>query len=198
MVGSFSWRDSSSPRVGFGFGFCGSGEGSLDGGDEGVGGRCGEGPRGDGGEGDCFGTWNFLRIVIGVVPNWFRVSRAQPNVLLTDGGDVIDMGCGAGLGSGFVNIAGDAIVASLGVTGLVTTSFRSYADSIGWGSVGLGVGSAWNMRLCRSSLQYRSNGVDCCGSSSLLTRATGSTRIAFWIGGVGGCSTLIGVWVGSG
>ena len=124
-VGAFPWRGSSSLWIGFGFGFCGGGEGPLDGGDGGVSGRGGEGPRGDGGEGDRFGIWKFLRIVTGVVPNQFCVSKAQPSVLLTNGGDVMDIGCGAGLDSGFIDIDGDAIVVLSGIVGLVVTSFCS-------------------------------------------------------------------------
>ena len=60
-------------------------------------------------------------IVVGTVPNRFRVGKAQPSVLLTNGGDVMDIGCGAGLDSGF----GVIMVTSLGVVGLVVTSLRS-------------------------------------------------------------------------
>ena len=88
-------------------------------------------------------------------------------------------GGGSVLGSGSGVIAGDSIGSSLiGVDGLVFTNFRSYGDSVGLGSVGLGVGSAWNMHLRQSSVQYWSSGVDRHGSSSLFIRATGSSRIA--------------------
>ena len=81
------------------------------------------------------------------------------------------------LGSGFGVIAGESIGSSfIGVDGRVVTNLRSYADSVGRGSVGSGVGSARNMRFRRSSVQYRSNGVDRRGSSSLFIRVAGSTR----------------------
>ena len=65
---------------------------------------------------------------------------------------------------------------SMGVDGRVFTNFCSYGDSISLGLVGSGVGSARNMRLRRSSVQYRSNGVDRRDSSSLFIRVAGSTR----------------------
>ena len=81
------------------------------------------------------------------------------------------------LGSGFRVIAGDSIGLSfIGVVGRVVTNLRSYGDSVGRGSVNSGVGSARNMRLRRSSVQYRSSGVDHLGSSSLFIRVAGSTR----------------------
>ena len=178
-VGSFPWRDSSSPPW-IGFGFCGGcGEGPLDGSEGGVGGRGGEGPRSSGGKGDCFGIWNFLRIVTGVLPNWFHASRAQPSILLTNGGDVMSAGCRARLGSSFRVIVGDTIGSSfIDVEGLVVTNFHSYGDSIDRGSVSSGVGSARNIHRCRSLVQYHSIGVDRCSSSSFFIRATGSARIA--------------------
>ena len=175
MVGSFPWRDSSSPPW-IGFGFCGGcGEGPLDGSEGGVGGRGGEGPCGGGGEGDRFGIWNFLQIVTGMLLNWFCAGRAQPSVLLTDGGDVMSAGCRARLGSGFRVIVGDTIGSSfIGVEGLVVMNFRAYGDSIDRGSVSSGVGSARNICHRRSSVQYHSIGVDRHSSSSFFIRATGS------------------------
>ena len=86
-------------------------------------------------------------------------------------------GGGSVLGSGFGVIAGDSIGSSfIGVVGRVVTNLRSYGDSVGRGSVGSGVGSARNMRLRRSSVQYRSSGVSRRGSSSLFIRVAGSTR----------------------
>ena len=81
------------------------------------------------------------------------------------------------LGSGFGVIAGDSIGSSfIGVVGRVVMNLRSYGDSIGRGLVGSGVGSARNMRFRQSSVQYRFNGVDRRGSSSLFIRVAGSTR----------------------
>ena len=81
------------------------------------------------------------------------------------------------LGLGFGVIAGDTIGSSfIGVDGRMVTNLRSYGDSVGRGSVGSGVGSARNMRLRRSSVQYRSSGVSRLGSSSLFIRVAGSTR----------------------
>ena len=143
-----------SPRIGFGRGL---GDGPLVG-EGGVGGRGGDGPRGGGGEGDRFGT-------IGV--------------LLTNGGNVVLVGGGNALDSGFGVIAGDSAGSSfIGVGGRVFTNFRSYGDSTCCGLVGSGVGSARNMRCRRSSVQYRSSGMDCRGSSSLFIRAASSTRTA--------------------
>ena len=99
--------------------------------------------------------------------------------MLTDGSDVVSADGGSLLGSGFGVVAGDSIGSSfIGVDGLVFTNFCSYSDLVSHGSVGSRVGSAQNMCLHRSSVQYRSNGVDRCGSSSLFIRAAGSTRTA--------------------
>ena len=85
------------------------------------------------------------------------------------GGNVLELGFGV--------ITGESIGSSfIGVDGRVVTNLRSYADSVGRGSVSSGVGSAQNMRLRRSSVQYRFNGVDRRGSSSLFIRVAGSTR----------------------
>ena len=78
-----------------------------------------------GGVKGCFGNG------VGVVPNWFHVGKAQPSFLLTEGGDVMSAGCGAGLSSGFVV----GVVVS-GVAGLVVTNFCSYGDSAIWGTIG--------------------------------------------------------------
>ena len=92
---------------------------------------------------------------------------------------MVSAGGGSGFDSGFGVIAGDSISSSfIGVDGLVFMNFRLYGDSVCRGSVGLGVCSAWNMRCCRSSVQYRSSGVDRRDSSSLFIRAAGSTRTA--------------------
>ena len=174
-VGSFPWRDSSSPWIGIGCGR-GPGDGPLDGGSPpgGVGGD--RDVCGIGGEGDCFGSLKCHRIGVGVVPNRFHVSNFHASVLLTEGGDMLSAGGGIGLGSGFGVLVGNSIGSSfIGVDGLVITNLHSYGNSVGHGLVGLGVGSAWNMHLRRSSVQYRSNSVDWCGSSSLFIRATGST-----------------------
>ena len=86
-------------------------------------------------------------------------------------------GGGSGFDSSFGVIVGDNIGLSfIGVDGLVVTNLRSYGDSVDWGSVSSGVGSAWNMRRRQSSVQYRSSGVDCRGSSSLFIRVAGSSR----------------------
>ena len=89
------------------------------------------------------------------------------------------------VGSGIVNDFGFGVTAEdnagsslVGVGGLVFTNFRSYGDSIGLGLVGSGFGSARNIRLRRSSVQYRSSDVSRRDSSSLLIRAAGSTRTA--------------------
>ena len=114
---------------------------------------------------------------VGVVPNRSRFGNFHASVLLTDGGDVMSAGGGSVLGSGFRVIAGDSIGSSfIGVDGHVVTNLRSYGDSVGRGSVGSGVGSAQNMRQHWSLVQYRSSGVDRCGSSSLFIRVAGSTR----------------------
>ena len=82
-------------------------------------------------------------------------------------------------GFGFGVITEDNIGSLLvGVEGRVFTNFRSYGDSINLGLVGSGFGSARNMRLRRSSVQYRSSGVSRRGSSSLFIRAAGSIRTA--------------------
>jgi hypothetical protein len=73
------------------------------------------------------------------------------------------------------NCVGSSLV---GVGGRILTNFRSYGDSIDLGLVGSGFGSARNMRLRRSSVQYRSSGVSRCDSSLLFIRAAGSTQIA--------------------
>ena len=81
------------------------------------------------------------------------------------------------LDPGFGVIAGESIGSSfIGVVGRVVTNLRSYGDSVGRGSVGSGVGVARNMRLRRSSVQYRSSGVDRRDSSSLFISVAGSTR----------------------
>ena len=92
---------------------------------------------------------------------------------------MMSAGGGIGLDAGFGVTAGDSIGSSfIGVVGLVFTNFCSYGDSVDRGLVSSGVGPAQNMCLCRSSVQYQSNGVDRRGSSSLFIRATGSSRIA--------------------
>ena len=92
---------------------------------------------------------------------------------------MVSAGGGSVLGSGFGVIAGDSIGSSfVGVDGRVVTNLRSYGDLVGCGSVGSGVGSARNMHLRRSLVQYRSRGVDRHDSSSLFIRAAGSTRTA--------------------
>ena len=86
-------------------------------------------------------------------------------------------GGGSVLGSGFGVISGDNISSSfIGVDGRVFTNLRSYGDSVCRGSVGSGVGSARNMRRRRSSVQYRSNGVDRRDSSSLFISVAGFPR----------------------
>ena len=85
------------------------------------------------------------------------------------GGNVLELGFGVD--------AGDNIGSSfIGVVGRVVTNLRSYGDSVNRGSVGSGVGSARNMRRRRSSVQYRSSGVDRRDLSSLFIRVAGSTR----------------------
>ena len=80
------------------------------------------------------------------------------------------------LGSGFGVVVGDIIGSSfIRVVGYVITNLCSYGDSVDHGSVGSGVGSAQNMRRRRSSVQYRSNGVDCRNLFSLFIRVAGST-----------------------
>ena len=153
--GSFPWSGSSSPRIGFGRRGRGPGEGPLIGG--GVGGRGGDGPRGDGGEGDRFGS-----LIVGV---WLIVD----GVTLVDSDVVIGLGSGAVMEDGLGSLL-------VGVGGRIFTNFRSYGDSVNLGLVGSGFGSARNMRLRRSSVQYRSSGVNRRDSFSLLIRAAGSTR----------------------
>ena len=144
-----------------GLGCCGRGpgEGPLVGGEGGVSGRGGGDPRDDGGEGDRFGG-----PLIGVL-------LTVGGVTSVDSGIVIDFGFGVAteecVGSSFVGV-GDRIF----------TNFRSYGDSINLGLVGSGFGSARNMRLRRSSVQYRSSGVSRRGSSPLFVRAAGSIRTA--------------------
>ena len=92
---------------------------------------------------------------------------------------MVSAGGGSLLELGFGVTAGDNIgLFFMGVEGRVFINLRSYSDSIGRGSVGSGVGSARNMRLRRSSVQYRSSGVDRRGSFSLFIRAAGSSRTA--------------------
>ena len=118
-------------------------------------------------------------MVTGMVLNRFRVSKFQASVLLADGGDVVLVSNNDGFGSSFRVISGNTIGSSfIGVDGLVFTNFCSYSDSISRGSVGSGAGSAQNMHRHRSSVQYQSNSVDRCGSSSLFIRAAGSTQTA--------------------
>ena len=158
--GSFPWSDSSSLWVGFGCCSGGPGEGPLDGGEGGVGGRGGDGPRGGSGEGGCF---DGLHI----------------GVLLTVEGDVVSAGSGIAADFGFGVAAEDSIGSSLvGVGGRVFTNFRSYGDSVSLGLVGSRFGSARNIRLRRSSVQYRSSGVSRHASLSPFIRAAGSTRTA--------------------
>ena len=181
MKGSFPWRDSSSPRIGFSRG---PGDGPLVGGEGGVGGRGGDGPRGGGGDGDCF--------------DGFHTGDS-----LAIGGGAASVGCGIMYDFGLGVIAEDNARSSLtGVGGRVFTNFCSYDDLISLGLVGSGFGSARNIRLRRSSVQYRSSGVDHRGSSPLLVRTAGSTRTACQLGGVedrgvevGGDSVLM---IGSG
>ena len=92
---------------------------------------------------------------------------------------MISVGNGIVSGFDFGVVAEDNVGSSLvGVGGRVCTNFRSYGDSIGLGLVGSGFGSARNMRLRRSSVQYRSSGVSRREPSSLFIRAAGSTRTA--------------------
>ena len=155
MKGSLPWRGSSPPRIGFGRG---PGEGPLVGSRGGVGGR--GGPCGGGGDGDRFDGFH-------------------AGVLLAVGSGVASVSGGVVVDFGFGVTAEDSIGFSLiGDEGRVFTNFRSYDDSIRLGSVGSGFGSARNMRLRWSSVQYRSSGVDRRGSSSPFVRAAGSTRTA--------------------
>ena len=90
---------------------------------------------------------------------------------------MVSAGSGIVIDFGFGVVAeDDAGPSFVGVGGRVFTNFRSYGDSIGLGSVGSGFGSARNMRLRRSSVQYRSSGVSRRDLSSLFIRAAGSTR----------------------
>ena len=92
---------------------------------------------------------------------------------------MVSAGGGSSFDSDFDVIAeGIMGSSSTGVDGRVFMNFRSYGDSVSLGSVGSRVGSVWNMRLLRSSVQYRFNGMDCCGLSSLFVRAAGSTQTA--------------------
>ena len=137
----------------------GPGDGPLIG-EGGVGGRGGGGPRGGGGERG-------------------RSNGFHTDVLLTVEGGVTSVGSGIVIDFGFGVVAEDSIGSSLvGVGGRVFTNFRSYGDSVSLGLVGSGFGSARNMRLRRSSVQYRSSGVSRRDSSSLLIRAAGFTRTA--------------------
>ena len=113
---------------------------------------------------------------IGVVSNRSRFGNFHASILLTDGGDVVSAGGGSMLDCGFGVAAGESIGSSLiSVDGRVFTNLRSYGDSVGCGSVSLGVGSARNMRWRRSSVQYRSNSMDRQDSSSLFITAASST-----------------------
>ena len=160
MGGSFPWSGSSSPRIGFGCCSGGPGEDPLEGGEGGVGVRGGDGSRGGGGEG---GHFDSLHI----------------SVLLVVGGVATSVVNGVIVDFSFGVVAKDGVGSPLtGVGGRVFTNFRSYGDSINLGSVSSGFGSARNMRLRRSSVQYRSSGVSCRGSSSLFVRAASSTRTA--------------------
>ena len=70
--------------------------------------------------GPCGGVWGSFRIDVVMVPNRFRVGKAQPSFLLTEGSDMMSAGCGARLGSSFV-----VGVIMSGVVGLVVTNFCS-------------------------------------------------------------------------
>ena len=84
---------------------------------------------------------------------------------------------GSGFASGFGVVAGDDFGSSfIGVVSRVIMNLRLYGDSVSLGSVNSRFGSAWNIRLRQSSVQYRSSGVDRRGSSSLFITAAGSTR----------------------
>ena len=84
-----------------------------------------------------------------------------------DSGSIFDFGFGV--------IVGDSIGSSfMGVDGRVFMNFRSYGDLVCSGLVG----SVRNMRRRRSSVQYRSSGVDRRGSSSSFISAAGSSRTA--------------------
>ena len=157
MKGSFPWRDSSSPRIGFSRG---PGDGPLVGGEGGVGGRGGDGPRGGGGDGDRFDDFHTGDLLV-----------VGGGVASVGGGIVFDLGLGV--------IAEDnACSLPTGVGGRVFTNFRSYGDSISLGLVSSGFGSARNICFRRSSVQYRFSGVDRRGLSSLLVRTAGSSQTA--------------------
>ena len=99
--------------------------------------------------------------------------------MLVIGDGVIPVSGDIVLDFGFGVTTGDNVGSSLvGVGGHVFTNFHSYGDLISLGSVGSGFGSARNMRLRRSSVQYRSSGVGHRESSSLFVRAAGSTQTA--------------------
>ena len=151
MGGSFPWRDSSSPRIGFSRG---PGNSPLVGGEGGVGGRGGDGPRGGGGERGHFGTSKRCWVGVGVVLN---------------------RSCGSGFRVVVRGVVGSSFI---GVEGRVLMNLRSYSDSIDLGSVGSGFGLARNMHFRRSSVQYWSSGVSRRDLSSSFIRAAGSTRIA--------------------
>jgi hypothetical protein len=157
VKGSFPWRDSSSPRIRFSRG---PGDGPLIGGEGGVGGRGGDGPRGGGGDGD-------------------RLDGFHTGVLPTVGGGAIPVSGDIILDFSFrVTAEGSAGSLFVGVGVCVFTNFCSYGDSISLGSVSSGFGSARNMRLRRSLVQYQSSGVGRRESFSLFVRAAGSTRTA--------------------
>ena len=111
-----------------------------------------------------------------MVLNRFLVGNFQASILLTDGGDVVLANGKGGLGSGFRVGVGDSMIVSIGLVDLVVTNFCSYGDSVGSG-VGSGF-AAQNMHRRRSLFQYRFNGMDRRGSSSLFIRAAGSAQTA--------------------
>ena len=99
--------------------------------------------------------------------------------MLIDGDNVVSTGGSSGFASSVGIMTGNDIGSFfIGVVGHIVTNFRSYGDSVDLGLVSSGVGSARNMRLRRSSVQYWSSGVDRCGLSSLFIKAAGSTRTA--------------------
>ena len=86
-------------------------------------------------------------------------------------------GGGSSFACGFGVVPGDNIGSFvIGIVGCIVTNLCSYGDSVNLGLVGSGFGSARNMRLRRSSVQCRSNGVGHRTSPSLLISAAGSTR----------------------
>ena len=112
-----------SPRIRFSRG---PGDGPLVGGDEGVGGRGGDGLRGDGGGEGRFGI----------------------GVSLTGGGDVVSIGGGNVFDFNFGVIVGNSAGSvSVGIDGRMFTNFCLYGDLISLGLVGSRVGSVRNMRL---------------------------------------------------